>query len=70
MSFPIHSVVTKSVESADGFGSAWIDPSEDVVAGSYGTWRLTYEAGTHAIGVGRNRSPSNSRNASNLRLKW
>lgn len=52
MAFPVHSVVTRTVDAADGFGSAWIEPANEVVAGSYGTWRLTYEAGTSGLATG------------------
>ena len=31
------------------YGSATVSPSEDVVAGSYGTWTLTYTAGEKGI---------------------
>ena len=52
MAFPVHSTVSQTVEVADGFGAAWIDPSDEVVAGTFGTWRLTYEAGKHGVAVG------------------
>jgi Protein of unknown function (DUF3604) len=52
MAFPVHSVVTRTVDSDAGYGSAWIEPDGDVVAGSHGTWRLTYEAGSRGIAVG------------------
>ena len=52
MAFPIHSIVTRTVGPAEGFGSASIDPDTEVVAGSYGTWRLTYEAGERGVNVG------------------
>jgi len=34
------------------YGFATIDPAADVVAGRYGTWRLTYTAGSRGIAVG------------------
>ena len=34
------------------YGSAIVSPSEDVVAGSYGTWTLTYTAGEKGIAKG------------------
>lgn len=52
MAFPVHSIVTRTVTAADGFGVARIDPSDAVVAGSLGTWRLTYTAGPQGIAVG------------------
>ena len=52
MAFPVHSIVTRIVEPTEGFGTARIDPSDDVVAGSFGTWRLTYEAGSKGVAVG------------------
>ncbi len=52
MAFPVHSVVTRTVTASDGFGSAWIEPAAEVVAGDYGTWRLTYEAGACGVAVG------------------
>ena len=36
----------------EGFGSARLDPPDDVIAGSRRTWRLTYTAGNHAIRPG------------------
>ena len=52
MAFPVHSVVTQTVTPDAGFGTARIDPATEVVAGSYGTWRLVYEAGEQGISVG------------------
>lgn len=52
MAFPVHSVVTRAVDNSEGFGSAWIDPTDEVIAGEYGTWRLTYEAGSRGVAVG------------------
>ena len=34
------------------YGRAKIGPAEDVVAGSYGTWRLTYVAGSKGVAPG------------------
>ena len=39
-------------QQTDDYGRATIDPAGDVVAGSYGTWRLSYEAGSKGISVG------------------
>ena len=33
-------------------GHATLDPATDVIAGSYGTWRLTYVAGAKGIASG------------------
>ena len=52
MAFPVHSSVTRNVTAEDGYGSAVIDPAEAVVAGTMGTWRLTYTVGTQGIAVG------------------
>ena len=52
MAFPVHSIVTRTVTADDGFGAARIEPADEVIAGSYGTWRLTYEAGTNGAAVG------------------
>ena len=34
------------------YGYATIDPKDDIVAGSYGTWRLTYVVGAKGIATG------------------
>ena len=34
------------------FGNLVLDPGDDVIAGSYGTWRLTYEAGAAGLARG------------------
>ena len=39
-------------QQTDNYGRATIDPAGDVVAGSYGTWRLSYEAGPKGISDG------------------
>lgn len=52
MAFPVHSVVSRTVETSEGFGAARIEPDTEIIAGSYGTWRLTYEAGAQGIAVG------------------
>ena len=52
MAFPEHSSVTRTVDVSDGFGSVSIEPAGEVVAGSFGTWRLTYTAGTRGVAVG------------------
>ena len=33
-------------------GRAWIEPTDAVPAGSYGTWRLYYEAGATGLPAG------------------
>ena len=38
--------------SAQEFGAAELDPQDDVIAGSRGTWRLTYTAGSRGIQPG------------------
>ena len=38
--------------STNGFGTAELDPVDDVIAGSRGTWRLTYTAGQSGIQPG------------------
>ena len=38
--------------SAREFGAAELDPRDDVIAGSRGTWRLTYTAGSRGIRPG------------------
>ena len=40
------------VEIKELYGSALVSPSEDVVAGSYGTWTLTYTAGEKGVARG------------------
>ena len=52
MAFPVHSEVTHTVKATDGFGTARLSPTVDVVAGSYGSWQLIYEAGSHELAVG------------------
>ncbi|MCL5025863.1 MAG: DUF3604 domain-containing protein [Chloroflexi bacterium] len=39
----------RSPKPSDYYGRATISPAEDVIAGSYGTWTLTYTAGFHGI---------------------
>lgn len=38
--------------SCELHGQARVDPSDEVTAGSYGTWRLTYTAGAKGVSVG------------------
>ncbi len=39
-------------EGSSEFGHASIEPRQDVIAGQYGTWRLTYTAGSQGISAG------------------
>ncbi|MBM81201.1 MAG: hypothetical protein CMJ78_11490 [Planctomycetaceae bacterium] len=41
--------MTRSVGTADGYGEATLDPSGPIIAGSVGTWRLTYTVGEHGL---------------------
>ncbi|MDA1013502.1 MAG: DUF3604 domain-containing protein [Planctomycetota bacterium] len=52
MAFPVHSEVTRTVQPVDGFGTARLNPSDDIVAGSFGSWQLIYEAGDRGLAVG------------------
>ena len=38
-------------ERLERYGRAWLDPDADVIAGSYGTWRLTYVVGNGGIAL-------------------
>jgi len=42
----------QQTDQTDQFGSARILPDDDVIAGRYGTWRLTYTAGSRGIDAG------------------
>ena len=39
-------------ETKKRYGSATLGPEDDVIAGSYGTWTLTYTAGAQGIAKG------------------
>lgn len=45
-------VLRLSARASAEFGRAQIEPSDPVVAGSYGTWRLVYTVGTRGIASG------------------
>jgi hypothetical protein len=45
-------VSSPDTPSTDDFGTATLDPTEDVIAGCPGTWRLTYTAGNRGVDPG------------------
>ena len=52
MAFPIHSTVSQVVDSSAGFGTLHIDPTDEVIAGEFGTWRLIYTVGSKGLADG------------------
>ena len=45
-------VLRLSSRASAEFGRAWIEPSDPVIAGSYGTWKLVYTVGARGIASG------------------